>query len=146
MKNKLKLFVILCITVTTNLISQTSHQTGAIFNKVTVLQTPKKAQLSFMSYRGMATSASLEMYCPTPGNQGDHGTCVAFANAYGIATILYAKAHNITNRTEIDKYIFSPTFLYEKIKNPTDNMCQEGTDPIKAIMTLMESGDPLLRR
>ena len=70
---------------------------------------------------------------------------VAFANAYGVATILYAKTHNITAKALIYKYAFSPTFLYEQIKAKDDNDCQSGSDPINALVTMMTVGDALQR-
>lgn len=118
--------------------------TGAIINPVTIAATPQKVALSLRSFRGLPSSYSLEKYCPTPADQGNHGTCVAFANGYGLATILYAKTHNITDKKLIDKYAFSPACLYERIKAADDNDCQKGTDPIKAIFTLIDSGDALL--
>jgi hypothetical protein len=127
---------------------QTSHAqrraTGAILDPVTIAATPKKVALSYRSFRGLPEAVSLEKYCPTPGDQGNHGTCVAFANGYGLATILYARTHNITDKKLIDKYAFSPTYLYEKIKSADDRECQNGTDPIKAIFALIDSGDALL--
>ncbi len=119
--------------------------TGAIMDPATISATPKKVPLSFRSFRGMPAAYSLEKYCPVPGDQGNHGTCVAFANGYGLATILYAKTHDITDKAIINKYIFSPTFLYEQIKNAGDNECQKGTDPIRAIYTMIDSGDALLK-
>lgn len=116
---------------------------GANFDMATIEKTPRKVELSFQSFRGMPEQASLEAYCPTPGDQGSHGTCVAFANGYGIATILYAKAHNITDKSIIDKYIFSPSFMYEMIKDPSDEDCQMGSDPIMAILTLIDEGNAL---
>ncbi|MBK7171732.1 MAG: DUF4384 domain-containing protein [Bacteroidales bacterium] len=118
---------------------------GANFDMATIAKTPRKVQLSFQSFRGMPEQASLEQYCPTPGDQGDHGTCVAFANGYGIATILYAKTHEITNKSIIDKYVFSPSYLYDLIKDSTDFNCQYGSDPIIAVMTLMNMGTPFIR-
>ena len=118
---------------------------GANFDMATIAKTPRKVQLSFQSFRGMPEQASLEAYCPTPGNQGNHGTCVAFANGYGIATILYAKAHDITDKSIIDKYVFSPSFLYELIKDPSDGDCQMGSDPVKALLTLIDTGNALNR-
>ena len=118
---------------------------GATFSLESIANTPKKVQLSFQSFRGMPEEVSLEEYCPTPGNQGNHGTCVAFANGYAIGTILYAKNHNITDRELIDRYAYSPTFLYELIKNPSDSDCQEGTDPVKALLTMIENGNALLK-
>lgn len=118
---------------------------GANFDMATIAKTPRKVQLSFQSFRGMPEKASLEQYCPTPGDQGNHGTCVAFANGYGIATILYAKTHNITDKALINKYVFSPSYLYDLIKDSTDYECQYGSDPVLAIMTLINMGTPFIR-
>ncbi len=131
---------LLCIL---HLAAQPRHATGATFNPATIARTPQKVQLSFRSFRGLPSAYSLEAWCPTPADQGNHGTCVAFANAYGVATILYAKTHNITNRAIIDKYAFSPTFLYEQIKAKDDNDCQNGSDPINALVAMMKGGDAL---
>lgn len=124
--------------------AQPRHATGANFNPSTIAQTPQKVQLSFRSFRGLPSSYSLEEYCPTPADQGNHGTCVAFANGYGVATIAYAKTHNITDKNLINKYAFSATYLYDQIKEQNDNDCQNGSDPIKAILTMMTGGDALL--
>jgi hypothetical protein len=121
------------------------YGTGANFNPETIEATPQKIDLSFRSFTAMPASYTLEPFCPTPGNQGNHGTCTAFANGYGIATILYAKTHNITNRSIIDKYAFSPTYLYEQIKKEGDNDCQGGADPIKALLTIIRGGDALMK-
>jgi len=144
MNRKISLLFMLMTVFAIQLTAQ-HRATGAIIDPETISKTPKKVALSFRSFRGMPAAYSLEKYCPTPGDQGNHGTCVAFANAYGLATILYAKTHGITDKAIINKYIFSPTFLYEQIKNPADNECQKGTDPIKAIYTLIDSGDALLK-
>ena len=121
------------------------HSTGAVFNAATIAATPQKINLSFRSFRGLPESYSLEKYCPAPGNQGNHGTCVAFANGYAVATILYAKTHDITDPATINKYAFSPTFLYEQIKKPTDADCQDGSDPIMAIVAMIKGGDALFK-
>lgn len=120
------------------------HATGAIINAASIAKTPKKVALSFRSFRGLPQSFSLEQYCPTPGDQGNHGTCVAFANGYGVGTILYAKTHDLTDKPLIDKYAFSATYLYEQIKNEGDADCQNGSDPITALSTMADGGDALL--
>lgn len=137
----LSILILFCFTH----VSAQRRATGALINKETIAKTPQKVQLSFRSFRGMPESFSLEQYCPTPGDQGNHGTCVAFANGYGLATLLYAKAHGIKDKSLIDKYIFSPTFLYEQIKSQGDNECQNGSDPITAVYNLIDNGDALLR-
>ena len=128
-----------------SLSAQEQRGMGANFDMATIAKTPRKVQLSFQSFRGMPEQASLEKYCPTPGDQGEHGTCVAFANGYGIATLLYAKTHEITDQSTIDKYVFSPSYLYEIIKDSTDINCQFGSDPIMAVLTLINMGTPFIR-
>lgn len=131
------------VIISTNLFAQL-HGTGANFDPITIAETPQKIKLSTRSFRGLTPAFSLEQYCPTPADQGKHGTCVAFANAYGVATILYAKTHNITNKNLINKYAFSATYLYEQIKTPSDNDCQNGSDPINALVKMMHGGDAFL--
>lgn len=137
-------FIALAAVMALSVVAQPKYPTGANFNRATVAKTPRKVELSFRSFKSMPSSFSLEQYCPTPGNQGNHGTCVAFANGYGIATILYAKTHGITDKAVIDKYVFSPTYLYEQIKDASDADCQNGSDPIDALVTMIKGGDALI--
>ena len=106
---KLKLTTLLLSSILLLNDSNAQHGTGANFNPETIEATPQKIELSFRSFTSMPASYTLEPYCPTPGNQGNHGTCTAFANGYGIATILYAKTHNITDRAIV--------ILHDKTKN-----------------------------
>lgn len=125
--------------------AQQSRGMGEVFNFELLAKTPQKIQISERSFRGMPTSFSLEQYAPTPGDQGNYGTCTAWAVGYGVATILYAKTHNITDKALINKYAFSPTFLYEQIKQATDKDCQGGSSSIQALQTLIEKGDATLK-
>lgn len=63
-------------------------------------------------------SFSLLQYAPKRGNQGAQGSCVAWSNAYGIRTILYARQ---TGKNP-DEVAFSPSYLYNNIK--LDDNCQ----------------------
>ena len=143
MKKKI-VFIALLAFIALSTFAQPKYVTGANFNPANVAKTPRKIELSLRSFRAFPPSFSLERYCPTPGDQGNHGTCVAFANGYGIATILYAKTHDLTDRALIDKYVFSPTFLYEQIKSADDADCQNGSDPIDALMAMIKGGDALI--
>jgi hypothetical protein len=114
--------------------------TGLTFDLPSYRGTPYKAKLTAMSYRGMPSSASVEQYAPTPGDQGNYGTCVAFAVAYHARTIMTAKLKNLTNKSDINKLIHSPTWVYESIKNKTDNTCQQGSNPVDALELLKNKG------
>ena len=105
--------------------------------------TPKKVELSMSSYRGMPPAHSLEKYAPYAGDQGQFGTCVAFACAYSAATIAYAQTHNITDRAKITKLVYSPTYLFHSIE-PTKSDCN-GANPISAVLFLTKQGAPFMR-
>lgn len=54
---------------------------------------------------------SLEKYAPTRLNQGEQGSCVAWASSYAARTILHARATG----QKPDDVRFSPAFLYNQI-------------------------------
>ncbi len=120
------------------------RSTGLIFDVPSYRGTPYKATLTAASYASVPSSFSLEQYCPTPGDQGKYGTCVAFAVAYHARTILTAKQKGITNKSEIDKLIHSPTWVYEQIKDQGDINCQNGSNPILALELMKNDGCPTL--
>ena len=118
--------------------------TGLIFDVPSYRGTPYKMKLTSASYASVPAAASLEQYCPTPGDQGRYGTCVAFAVAYHTRTILTAKQKGLTNKADIDKLVHSPTWVYEQIKDDDDHNCQNGSNPILALELLKQEGCPKL--
>ena len=76
-----------------------------------------KALLTNSNYRDVAASASVKQYAPVPRNQGQYGTCTAWACGYAARTILEAKRFGITDKKEIDKLIFSYGFIYRVTTN-----------------------------
>ena len=120
--------------------------TGMIFDPPTLRGIPYKAKLTASSYGKMPASASLEKYCPTAGNQGQYSTCVAFAVGYHLRTILYAKsesepdANGKVSQANPNAKIFSPTYIYELIKDKGDKNCQGGANPVNAFELLKTSG------
>ncbi len=118
--------------------------TGLIYDKAELERMPRKMELSFTSYRGMPPAYSLEKYAPYAGDQGQFGTCMAWATAYSAATIIFAQTHGITDREKITKAAFSPTYLFQKIITTNDN-CQTGAPPGKAIEGMLNLGVPFIR-
>src|SRR5574343_106480 len=55
--------------------------------------------------------ASLQKFAPTPGDQGQQGSCVAWSSAFGARTIVEAAR---TGQSP-DQIKFSPAFLYNQI-------------------------------
>ncbi len=75
---------------------------------------------------------SLEKFCPDRLNQGQQGSCVAWASAYGARSILQAE---LTGDNP-NKTAFSPAFLYNQIGLEG---CQ-GSYIIKAMENMKETG------
>ncbi len=57
-------------------------------------------------------AVSLLKYAPTPGNQGQQGSCVAWSCAYATQTVLTAAATG----QDPNSIAFSPSYLYNQIK------------------------------
>jgi hypothetical protein len=144
MTKPIRVFILSLLSCTTALAQQNKGM-GEVFDLELIAKTPQKIQMSERSFRDMPASYSLEQYAPTPGDQGNFGTCTAWSVGYGAATILYARTHNITDKALINKYAFSPTFLYEQIKQPTDKDCQGGSSSLKALSVLIDQGDATLK-
>ncbi|MEO7984228.1 MAG: C1 family peptidase, partial [Bacteroidota bacterium] len=88
----------------------------------------------------LPVSFSLKKYTPPPQNQGQYGTCVAWSSAYAARTISFAIQKNITNPDSIKKYVFSPGYLYYKIKATTDVNCSAGASILTAMQVMTSNG------
>lgn len=88
---------------------------GDVFDPIAFEKAPK---VNFPKGRknGFAPKRSLKRFCPTAGNQGSFGSCVAYAYAYGGLTILNAIQKGYTEKICINKERFSPSFLFNQIK------------------------------
>jgi hypothetical protein len=96
--------------------------------------------------RQIPTTYSLKNYVPTPQNQGEYGTCVAWTSAYYARTIMLAIKNKWIKREEIDEKAGSPFFVYEQIKSYSDTQCQEGAGLIIALEALKQYGTVPIRR
>jgi hypothetical protein len=85
-------------------------------------------------------SFSLKKYTPLPQNQGEYGTCVAWATAYMARSIMFAQKNNWTDRQKITQEAFSPYFVYQNIRTKEDKNCQEGADLVSALQALKSRG------
>jgi hypothetical protein len=80
--------------------------------------------------------ASFQLITPTPGNQGNEGSCVPFAVAYGARSIeQYYKTSSTSYSTASN--IFSPEYVYNQTKF-TD--CATGTSPTTVLDLLKNQG------
>ncbi len=124
--------------------SAQEYPTGMIWDEESYRSIPYKAQFTSATYENLPSSYSLEQYAPIPGNQGRYGTCVAFASAYGLRTIMLAKDLGITDRQRINQNALSPSYVYAIIKREDDMDCSKGANPIYGLEALKVAGAPLL--
>lgn len=89
---------------------------------------------------GLPARVDLSAYAPSVMSQGKWGTCVGFSSAYYARTILEAVRRGITDRAEIDALRFSPSFLYNAIKDSNDYKCQNGSLIDDAMTYMREHG------
>ena len=88
----------------------------------------------------LPSSYSLKKYAPAPGNQGQYGTCVAWSSAYAARTISYAIQRKETNIDNIKQNVFSPGYLYYKIKKSGDDNCENGANITNAMKVMSNTG------
>lgn len=77
---------------------------------------------------------SLAQYCPPRLNQGQQGSCVAWASAYAARTIVQAKATGSDPKSTA----FSPAYMYNQIK--IDNSDCQGSYIQRAMEQMSKSG------
>ncbi|TAH29788.1 MAG: cysteine protease [Cytophagales bacterium] len=144
MKKKHFILTFICVLFFSAYSYAQKYGTGMNFDDTRYNKIPKKAVLLSRDYSIIPASASLKMYCPTPRSQGSYGTCVGWSGAWGVRTILAAKAKGMTNPVEIAKEGFSPHFAYLHIKNEKDNNCQNGAFVDDVLKLFQDKGVPKL--
>ncbi|WP_345271067.1 caspase family protein [Nibrella viscosa] len=87
---------------------------------------------------------SLKTYMPTIGNQGNYGTAVAWAACY-VRTIMEARRQGLAGQqSAIDALRFSPTYIFEQVKQVGDKECQLGSLIEPALLVMQRKGAVLL--
>lgn len=107
----------LSLLISTSLLSQEEFGTGLKFDQNLYESMPQSVPLVTRSFEALPKSFSLKGYAPTPQSQGQQGSCVGWASAFGARTIAYAVKNNWENNiAKIDQNTFSPAFVYNQIK------------------------------
>lgn len=86
-----------------------SYGTGATLDPAVYDSTEVYAALS--PDEQLPERVSLERFAPTPGDQGQQGSCVGWGSTYAARTILEA----VNTGQDPDKIVFSPAFTYNQI-------------------------------
>ncbi|WP_417583996.1 C1 family peptidase [Nitrincola sp.] len=89
--------------------------TGAVLDMQAYGQVPRGAPLTRGNYEGLPGRHSLEAFTPTPGDQGNQGSCVGWAVAYAARTMTEARVHELAPRHVVDRHVFSPAYVYNQI-------------------------------
>ena len=113
---------------------------GLTLNDSAYSNLPQKKSSLVIHPDGLPAKVDLSMYVPTVINQGKLGTCVGVSSAYYLRTMLEAIRRNITDKDSIDALRFSPSFLYNSIKDPSDKNCVKGTEMAAALEFMKNYG------
>ncbi|WP_373511249.1 C1 family peptidase [Persicitalea sp.] len=113
---------------------------GMNFDDASYEKVPQKYLAQATASAALPARVDLSPYAPSVMHQGKFGTCVGFASAYYGRTILEAVSRGITDRAKIDSLSFSPSFLYNAIKDSTDSNCQNGSLIDTAMIYMREIG------
>lgn len=140
----MKKLSLLLLFVSSMMLSQ-QYSTGMVWDEETYRSIPYKAQFTSATYDNLPSSYSLEKYAPIPGDQGPYGTCVAYASAYGLRTIMLAKDLGITDKNVITQNALSPSYVYSLIKKKEDINCDKGANPKLGLEALKVAGAPTLK-
>ncbi len=136
----IKNLILLITAMLCSMLLTAQHATG---DKTTQTEFKKVLRAPDRATRDLAelpAAWSLKKYAPTPGNQGLFGTCVAWSSAYGARTISYAIHNKLNDTDEINQHVFSPGYLYYKIKHPTDADCSKGSNITEAMRVMSKTG------
>jgi hypothetical protein len=138
------LYLSLSLWILTTTLQAQDYATGLVFDESTYQATPSIAPSSSRSFITLPTRFTLQKYCPTPGNQGEQGSCVAWALT-SARMIHYAKRWNLSEQATIDSLRFSPSFIFNQVRDYNDYNCSTGTNFFKALTLLKQQGVDQLR-
>lgn len=103
----------------------------------------RPAERASRDMENLPSAVSLKAYAPSVGDQGQHGTCVAWSSSYAARTISYCIKRNITDPVKKNTVAFSPGYLYYQVKNAGDTNCTGGANIEMALQSLANKGDIL---
>jgi C1A family cysteine protease len=118
------------------------HPKGLLFNPIEYAKIPVAAKLT-RGFYNLPKSYSLKKYAPTPGNQGQTGTCTAWSTAFHAITISESVKLNRTDINSTNQEAFSPSFIYNQIRS--DQTCDNGTSIEVALRLMVTQGNMKIR-
>ncbi|HYF68448.1 MAG TPA: C1 family peptidase [Ohtaekwangia sp.] len=128
------------IGVLMNCVVTAQYQTGMSFDDASYAAVPVTSPLSRGDFDNLPASVSLQQFAPTPGNQGQTGTCVAWSSAYHARTILESIRMNRIDIRQINANVYAPSFVYNQIRKEPG--CDRGTFIHEALELMSAKGVP----
>ncbi len=133
-----------CLLLTVSCVqAQKRFFTGDNTGKNDLDRISRPADRATRDMENLPSAVSLKPYAPPVGNQGQHGTCVAWSSSYAARTISYCIQRRITDPMKIKAAAFSPGYLYYQVKGATDTNCIGGANIEMALQSLTSKGDIL---
>jgi hypothetical protein len=133
-------FVLLVLAVVMGSPLFAQYNTGLTFDDPAYSSIPRTAPLARGDFDNLPASVNLQRYAPTPGDQGQTGTCVAWSSAYHARTIAESIRLNRTNLAEINANVYAPSFVYNQIRKEPG--CEKGTFIHEALELMSTKGVP----
>lgn len=141
--SSMKLLLVILFAATNFLSAFAQYNTGMVFDDEAYQQIPVTAPLSRGDFDNLHSSVNLQRFAPTPGNQGQTGTCVAWSSAYHARTIAESIRLNRTDLRQINANVYAPSFVYNQIRKEPG--CEKGTFIHEALELLSTKGVPLYK-
>ncbi|GAB4411613.1 MAG: hypothetical protein OHK0039_16910 [Bacteroidia bacterium] len=132
--------LLLLFTAAALTLSAQPFATGLNFDDGAYESLPITPRLMTRDFAALPARVSLKPYAPTPGSQGNTGTCTAWATARHARTIMESVWLGRTDRAETDRSVFSVSYVYNQIRGR--QTCQEGTWIWDALELMHQKGVP----
>jgi formylglycine-generating enzyme required for sulfatase activity/C1A family cysteine protease len=124
-------------------LSGSGYRTGTVFDRTRYDSVAEISKQGSSTRGTIPPSFSMKVYAPIPGQQGNLGSCFAWASAYAARTIIESQNLNRTDKILTTKMAFSPIFLYfavrEFVNAPDDS---DGASLIDTVQVMASTGLP----
>ncbi|MCX6149090.1 MAG: T9SS type A sorting domain-containing protein [Ignavibacteriales bacterium] len=117
MKNFIISFLMFIVLINVGFYAQQLHRTGLLFEDISKNTSIRKAEPKTVLYK-LSSSVDNSDHLPPVGNQGQQGSCVAWAIGYYYKTYQEWQEHGWS--ITVPNHIFSPSFIYNHINGGRD--------------------------
>lgn len=110
---------------------------GAELSADVYLSVPAAPPLARGDYLDAPPRVSLRQFTPSPGDQGNQGSCVGWATAYAARTVLEASGRGVATPDRIGALSLSPSYIFNQIKLDS---CSKGSYLRDALNLMSQQG------